>query len=115
MKKMPPTPSDLASSIGLENGMTRRSFCRLALLLGSSAFCGTSSMAASSSKTVLIVGAGMSGLAAAIDLKAAGYRIIILEGRDRIGGRLHTDTSLNGLPLDLGASWIHGIRNNPIS
>jgi monoamine oxidase len=115
MNNMPQSPHDSASLIGSENGMTRRSFCRLAVLLGSSVFCGSSSMAASSSKTVLIVGAGMSGLAAAIDLKAAGYRVIILEGRDRIGGRVHTDTSLNGLTLDLGASWIHGIRNNPIS
>jgi len=115
MNKMPHFPHESASLIGSENGMTRRSFCRLAVLLGSSVFCGSSSMAASSSKTVLVVGAGMSGLAAAIDLKAAGYRVIILEGRDRIGGRVYTDTSLNGLPLDLGASWIHGIRNNPIS
>jgi monoamine oxidase len=40
--------------------------------------------------------------------------VIVLEARDRIGGRTWTDSSL-GLPLDLGASWIHGITGNPIT
>lgn len=55
----------------------------------------------------------MAGLAAAIDLKAAGFTVVVIEGRDRVGGRVFTDTSL-GLPLDMGANWIHGIRGNPI-
>ena len=38
----------------------------------------------------------------------------VLEARDRIGGRVWTDRSL-GFPVDLGASWIHGIEDNPIS
>ena len=40
--------------------------------------------------------------------------VTVLEARDRIGGRIWTDRSL-GLPLDLGASWIHGIRRNPVA
>lgn len=63
---------------------------------------------------MIVVGAGMAGLAAAIDLKAAGFTVIVVEGRERVGGRIFTDTSLAGLPLDLGASWIHGIHRNPI-
>jgi len=39
---------------------------------------------------------------------------LILEARDRIGGRVWTDHSL-GMPLDMGASWIHGIRGNPVT
>jgi len=63
---------------------------------------------------VLVIGAGMSGLAAARTLADKGVSVIVLEARDRIGGRTWTDSSL-GLPLDLGASWIHGIKDNPIT
>ncbi len=63
---------------------------------------------------VLVIGAGMSGLAAARTLADKGVSVIVLEARDRIGGRTWTDSSL-GLPLDLGASWIHGITGNPIT
>jgi monoamine oxidase len=63
---------------------------------------------------VLVLGAGISGLAAARTLVDKGMRVIVLEARDRIGGRVWTDTSL-GLPLDLGASWIHTPTGNPIT
>jgi len=63
---------------------------------------------------VLVLGAGISGLAAAGVLVKGGLRVIVLEGRDRIGGRVWTDSSL-GPALDLGASWIHGVEGNPIT
>ncbi len=63
---------------------------------------------------VVVIGAGMAGLAAARALADAGVAAIVVEGRDRIGGRVWTDRSL-GVPLDLGASWIHGVRSNPLT
>lgn len=64
--------------------------------------------------TALVVGAGMAGLAAARTLADNGVSVVVLEARKRIGGRVWTDRSL-GLPLDFGASWIHGVRGNPIT
>ncbi|MEO1107415.1 MAG: FAD-dependent oxidoreductase [Pseudomonadota bacterium] len=64
--------------------------------------------------TVAIIGAGMSGLAAADALARRGYDITIWEARDRIGGRIWTDNRL-GAALDLGASWIHGTDGNPLT
>ncbi len=63
---------------------------------------------------VLVIGAGMAGLKAAQDLRAAGYDVIVLEARNREGGRVRTDFS-SALPFDEGASWIHGPRGNPIT
>jgi len=64
--------------------------------------------------SVIIVGVGASGIAAAHDLAKAGVDVTVLEARDRLGGRVWTDGSL-GTPLDLGASWIHGTEGNPVS
>lgn len=64
---------------------------------------------------IIVIGAGISGLAAANQLKELGSMdVVILEARDRYGGRMLTDRSTE-YPLDLGASWIHGIYNNPIT
>jgi polyamine oxidase len=62
---------------------------------------------------VVVVGAGMAGLAAARQLTDAGVDVTVLEARDRIGGRMWTDSSL-GMPIDLGAAWIHGTKGNPL-
>lgn len=67
-------------------------------------------------RRVVIVGAGVAGLAAAGRLRADGFDdVVVLEARDRIGGRVWTDTIGDGFPVDLGASWIHGIDGNPIA
>jgi polyamine oxidase len=62
---------------------------------------------------VVVVGAGIAGLAAARRLADEGVRVTVLEARGRIGGRMWTDTSL-GVPIDLGAAWLHGTDGNPI-
>jgi monoamine oxidase len=58
----------------------------------------------------LVIGAGAAGLAAAATLQAAGVSVIVLEARNRIGGRVWTDRSFNGFPLEHGAEFIHGDR-----
>lgn len=71
--------------------------------------------AGSTEAEVIVIGAGAAGLAAARRLSDAGRRVLVLEARDRIGGRVWTNRSLGGLPLDLGASWIHGATGNPLA
>lgn len=61
-----------------------------------------------------MIGAGIAGLAAARALHEAGREVVVLEARDRIGGRIVTDRSL-GAAVDLGAAWIHGVEGNPIA
>ena len=63
---------------------------------------------------VVIVGAGMAGLTAASALAREGVECLVLEARDRIGGRLHT-VDLAGAPIDMGGSWIHTPVGNPMS
>lgn len=64
-------------------------------------------------QTVIVIGAGMAGISAARHLQDAGIRVTILEARERIGGRIHTNTNF-GVALDCGASWIHRVDGNPI-
>ena len=62
---------------------------------------------------ILIIGAGIAGLAAARILIADNYDVLILEARDRIGGRTWTQ-NFYGVPFDIGAFIFHGTQNNPI-
>lgn len=68
------------------------------------------------SERVVVVGAGVAGLAAARELRRRGFGdVVVLEARDRIGGRVWTDWIGGSIPVDLGASWIHGVEGNPIA
>jgi monoamine oxidase len=58
---------------------------------------------------VIVLGAGAAGLMAAHDLIRAGASVLVLEARDRVGGRIHTIHDDAGpLPIELGAEFIHG-------
>lgn len=58
--------------------------------------------------TTLIIGAGMAGIAAARELMSDNKRPIILEARDRIGGRIYTDHNFADHPVECGAEFLHG-------
>jgi len=62
---------------------------------------------------VVVVGAGIAGLTVANALAHGGIECVVVEARDRIGGRLHT-ADLAGSPVDLGGSWIHTPVGNPM-
>ncbi|XP_039065654.1 LOW QUALITY PROTEIN: lysine-specific histone demethylase 1 homolog 3-like [Hibiscus syriacus] len=61
-------------------------------------------------KNIIVVGAGPAGLTAARHLKRQGFSVVVLEARDRIGGRVYTDHSSLSVPVDLGASIITGVE-----
>ncbi|HEY6477194.1 MAG TPA: NAD(P)/FAD-dependent oxidoreductase [Polyangia bacterium] len=63
---------------------------------------------------VLIIGAGVAGLTAARELTAAGVRVLVLEARDRLGGRVMTHHTPEG-PVELGAEFVHGAVEETLS
>ncbi|MFI5844582.1 flavin monoamine oxidase family protein [Catenuloplanes sp. NPDC051500] len=54
---------------------------------------------------VVVIGAGVSGLVTAVRLREAGQRVVVLEARDRVGGRLLTET-VGGVRLEIGGQWV---------
>ncbi len=61
---------------------------------------------------VAIIGAGAAGLGAAHALQGAGLSVVVLEARDRIGGRAHTVMAAPGIPFDMGCGWLHSADQN---
>ncbi|KAM2653564.1 hypothetical protein EV2_025189 [Malus domestica] len=73
------------------------------------------SSATAPSPSVIVIGGGMAGISAARALHDASIQVVLLESRDRLGGRVCTDYSF-GFPIDLGASWLHGVcKENPLA
>jgi monoamine oxidase len=69
---------------------------------------------AGADRRTLVVGAGWAGIAAGRRLVAAGGRVIVCEAAPVAGGRARTDRTL-GVPVHLGAAWLHGVDDNPIA
>ena len=61
---------------------------------------------------VVVIGGGAAGVAALRTLADAGKDVLLLEAKDRLGGRAHTVWT-HGQPLDLGAGWLHSVEQNP--
>ena len=72
--------------------------------------------AADTKEVVAVLGAGVAGLAAARALHDAGYSVVVVEARDRIGGRVTTVRSdAWPIPVELGASWVHDIEASDLA
>jgi monoamine oxidase len=56
---------------------------------------------------IAVVGAGAAGLMAALELRSAGHDVVVLESRDRVGGRIHTVRFRDGLWANAGAEWLN--------
>ena len=61
----------------------------------------------------VVIGAGAAGLAAARRLRDRRRSFVVLEARDRVGGRAFTERASLGLPYDQGAHWLHNAHQNP--
>ncbi|KAG4264650.1 hypothetical protein FPRO06_05275 [Fusarium proliferatum] len=61
-----------------------------------------------------VIGAGLAGLRCADILVQNGFRVTIIEARNRVGGRLHQEVLPNGHLADVGPNWIHGTNDNPM-
>ncbi len=94
--------------------LSRRTFLKLATTTAAYSLAGCRS-AERGKESVLVLGAGMAGLAAARELQQRGYKVTVIEGRDRLGGRLWTSREWADVPVDLGASWLHGVQDNPLT
>jgi polyamine oxidase len=109
----------MLSPRAMPSSLSRRHLLRL-LGLGAVAStlpaCGDASSGGdgSASEPVLVIGAGFAGLAAADALHAAGRDVVVIEARERIGGRTWT-VDFGGAPVDVGGAWMHGIDGNPVA
>jgi monoamine oxidase len=87
---------------------SRRAFLyRSASLAGLAALPALRAWAADDAADVIVIGAGLSGLMAAIELERAGHQVLVLEGRDRVGGKVLTFSGTQGVP-EAGGNIIYG-------
>ena len=86
---------------------TRRDFLKAIAAAGVATVAAPNVISQRRQHSAVVIGAGLAGLAAAYRLKTAGWKVTVLEARDRIGGRVfsHKDQQ-TGLICELGAEWV---------
>ncbi len=93
------------------NNLNRRRFLQLGAAFSTAS--AWPRLSSASEPDVVVIGAGAAGMAAARALIEKGLDVTVLEAGNRIGGRVYTDTSIFGVPYDMGAHWLHIGRLNP--
>lgn len=93
--------------------LDRRAFLRALLAAAASTALPAHAEDKATGRDVVVIGAGSAGLAAARTLVSTGLDVLVLEARDRIGGRAWTDTQSVGVAWDRGCSWLHSANANP--
>src|SRR5258707_3490221 len=92
------------------DGMTRREMLRSSLAAGTGLLLSSSlgfSSTRAAGKRVVVVGAGFGGVSCAYELKSAGYEVVVIEARDRLGGRVHTiDKFVKDKTVEAGGEMI---------
>ena len=68
-----------------------------------------------SNPDVVVIGGGASGLSVTAELMKKGKSVVCLDAMSRKGGRCFTNTSIFGVPYDLGAHWLHNFNFNQIA
>ena len=98
--------------------MNRRQLIKAGATVGAASVFGLgpwrSTQARSLHYDVVVIGAGIAGLAATETLRSQGLSVVLLEASQRRGGRVKTDSSIFGVPYDMGAHWFHGRNTNPL-
>lgn len=100
--------------------MTRRDFLSASAGLAATSALGASGPAAGLAAPlpreadIVVIGAGVAGIAAARRIQAANRKVIVVEAAGQIGGRCLTDTTTFEVPFDRGARWLHNPDTNPM-
>lgn len=104
-------PGTAPSSVAMP--LSRRRFLRHAALASAALLPAALRAQSPRRERAIVIGAGLAGLAAGQKLRESGFEVLVLESRDRAGGRVWTDRTLN-TPIELGAELLHGIDANPL-
>lgn len=87
---------------------------RRSLMAGAAVLAALPKARAAADADVVVIGAGAAGLAAAAAIRRSGHSVVVLEARDRIGGRAFTETGLGpGRSFDAGGQYVHWAERNP--
>ena len=96
--RTPAAGSSLLQPVNAISTSRRQFILRSAAATGLALFPKARTWSATETADVIVIGAGLSGLEAALQLEQAGFRVLVLEGRDRVGGKVMTFSDVQGLP-----------------
>src|ERR1700738_3704836 len=96
--------------------MTRRDFLSASAVLAAAPLLGARAWAAPLPREadIVVIGAGVAGIAAARRIIATNRKVIVVEATDRIGGRCLTDSATFEVPFDHGARWMGSPDTSPM-
>ncbi len=96
--------------------MTRRDFLSASAAAAATPLLGANAWGAPLPREadIVVIGAGVAGIAAARRIQAANRKVIVVEAASQVGGRCATDTATFEVPFDRGARWMHNPDSNPM-